>query len=397
MTFKGDALMTLPPPPSFPDIRSRFMLRPDIAFLNHGSFGAVLRETFDHQTEWRRKLEAEPIELIGRRWPELIAQAKAPIAEFLHMQPSDFGLVTNATEGVNAILQSLRFAPGDELLTTTHVYNAVRMSMRRVAEQSGATYREVDVATSLRSAGEITTAVMNAVTESTKLLVIDHVTSPTALVFPVEQIAARCAGRGVDVLIDGAHAPGMLDLNVPATGAAYYAGNLHKWCCAPKGSGFLWVRPDRQAGIHPCVVSHNFDKSLADEFEWQGTRDGSAWFTIPQTLKAMSEIGWERIRAYNRALTLWAHQMLADRWNVEPLSPLDGQLLGSMATLPLPGRLERIGEVEMKALQSALYHEDQIEAPLFMWQGACHLRVCGQMYNIQQDYARLADAIDRRL
>jgi len=195
------------------------MLKPGVAFLNHGSFGAVPRTVFAEQDRLRRAIEAEPIELLGRRNAEQVEAAKRPVGERLGMDNADFGLVTNATEGVNAVLYSLKFGPGDELLTTSHVYNAVRQAMRHAAARGGATYREVDVRTPIGDAAEITRAVVAGLNDRTRLLVIDHVTSPTGLVFPLEEIIRACAARNVEVLVDGAHAPGMLDLNVPATGA----------------------------------------------------------------------------------------------------------------------------------------------------------------------------------
>lgn len=384
-----------PPEPFLPDLRARWMLKDGVTFLNHGSFGAVPKTVFQAQDHWRRRLEAEPVELLGRRQPELIEAAKKPLGELLRMPTSDFGLVTNATEGVNAVLHSLTFNPGDELLTTTHVYNAIRKAMQHTASRHGATYREIDVRTPIRHADQITQTITAALTDRTRLLVIDHVTSPTGLIFPIEAIAAACAGRGVDVLIDGAHAPGMLDLDVPALRVAYYAGNLHKWCCAAKGCGFLWVAPDLQKPIHPCIVSHNYGQGIAEEFGWQGTRDVSAWLTLPDALEFMNDLGWERLRRYNHEMAVWSHAMLCERFAVEPLSPLDGSLLGSTATVRLPGKLASMNDADAKAMQQSLYTDDGIEVPLFPWQGAWHLRVSCQAYNVPDDYHRLADVVAR--
>ena len=378
------------------------MLREGIAFLNHGSFGAVPRVVFEEQERWRRRIEAEPIEMLGRRHAELMEEAKRPLGELLNMRGEEFGLVTNATEGVNAVLSSLRFKSGDELLTTDHVYNAVRQAMRHAALRDGAAYREVAVRTPVHDAQEIARSVLDAVNDRTRLVVIDHVTSPTGLIFPVNEIVAGCAARGVEVLIDGAHAPGMIDLDVPATGAAYYAGNLHKWCCAPKGCAFLWVTPSRRADIHPCVVSHNYGKGLAAEFGWQGTRDASAWLSIPAAMSFMAgstgspqaQLGWERVRAHNHALAVWAQQMLCERFRVEPLSPLDGRLIGATATVRLPDRLAASGEDELKKLQRWLHDERQVEVPFFVWQGAAHLRVSCQVYTAAGEVERMATAVE---
>ena len=373
------------------------MLDPRITFLNHGSFGAVPRPVFDAQTEWRRRIEAEPIELISpsRRGTELLEQVKTAVGSFLNMRPDDFGLVTNATDGINAVLRSLRFAPGDELLTTTHVYNAVRQAMKYAAGQQGAAYREVHVPLPVQSSEQIAGIVLGSLSSRTRLLVIDHVTSPTALIFPVQRIAAECAARGVEVLIDGAHAPGMLDLDVPATGATYYAGNLHKWCCAPKGSGFLWVHPSRQRDIHPLIVSHHLGEGFVPEFGWQGTRDLSAWLTIPTALEYMALIGWADIRQHNNRLARWAHTLLAERLQVPLLSPADGSLLGSMATVPLPKPLHSVTEQEAHALQRNIYHKQQLEVPFMKWEGKNYLRVCAQVYNSPEQYERTAELIQR--
>jgi isopenicillin-N epimerase len=369
------------------------MLEPGVAFLNHGSFGAVPRVIFDAQAEWRRRIEASPVELLGRQCPALLAKAKSAIGRFLGMEPADFGLVTNASEGANAVLRSIDLRPGEELVTTTHVYGAVRQAMRYAAGRAGAGYREIDVPLPARSADAMTDAVLAGLGGRTRLLVIDHVTSPTALVFPVRQIAAACAARGVEVLFDGAHAPGMLEFAVPALGATYYAGNLHKWCCAPKGCGFLWVRPDRQTDVHPTVISHHLGEGFAREFDWQGTRDITAWLTGPAALAFMAELGWPDVRAHNHSMAVWAHRMLCDRWKVDPVSPLDGALLGSMATVPLPGALRDMTEPEGLALQQRMYSEHRIEVPIIRWCGRWFLRVSCQAYNKPDQYLLLADAV----
>jgi isopenicillin-N epimerase len=383
-----------PPAPLRPNLRSQWRLHPDVAFLNHGSFGATPRIVLEEQTRWRERIEAEPVELIGRQRPELIAAAKEPLGRWLGMRQEDFGFVTNATDGINAVLRSLDFRPGDELLTTDHVYNAVRHSMRNVAARSGAVYRELSIPLPLSGPDEIVQRIALALTPATRLLIVDHVTSPTAIVFPVERIVTACAARGVDVLIDGAHAPGMLPgLNVPGLGAAWYAANLHKWVCAPKGCAFLWARADRQAGLHPLVVSHFFGQGLAKEFEWQGTRDISAWLCVPAALRFMEELGWERVIAHNHAMAVWAQRMLCERWGVEPITPITGQMLGSMASLPLPLPFGPLNEHQCKPIQQQLYERYKVEAPIMTWPGRPLIRPCAQVYTAPSDFHRLADAI----
>jgi isopenicillin-N epimerase len=371
------------------NLSAEWMLDPGVDFLNHGSFGAVPRVVFDAQTEWRRRIEAAPVEVIARQRLALIDAAKEPVGAWLGMRSADFGLVTNATEGVNAVLHSLRFTPGDELLTTTHVYHAVRQAMKFTCARSGAGYREVDVPMPVRSADDVADVVTRALSDRTRLLVIDHVTSPSALVFPVGPIAAECAARGIDLFIDGAHAPGMIPLDVAKIGAAYYAGNLHKWGFAPRGAAFLWVRPDRQERIHPAVVSHHYGEGFCREFSWQGTRDLSAWLAAPRALQFTADLGGEAVREHNHSMAVWAHQLLCERLRVrQPLSPLDGSMLGSMAAVPI--RMAPLDEPEVDALQRRLYSEHRIEAPLMRLGERMLLRVSCQVYNTPEQYERVA-------
>ncbi|HSU65569.1 MAG TPA: aminotransferase class V-fold PLP-dependent enzyme [Tepidisphaeraceae bacterium] len=384
-----------PPVPIRADLRAEWLLDPRVTFLNHGSFGALPRCVFEEQTRWRLRVEAEPIEILGRRSAELLRDSRRAVGEWLGMEEGDFGLVTNATEGINAVLRSMKLRTGDELLTTTHVYNAVRQSMKYTAALAGATYREIDVPLPVRSAEEIAERVLGGVSDRTRLLVVDHISSPTALVFPVERISAECARRGVDVLVDGAHAPGMVPLQVPLVGSAYYAGNLHKWASAPKGSGFLWVRKDRQADVHPLVISHHLGEGFAREFEWQGTRDISGWLAIPRGLQFMAGLGWDAVMSHNHQMATWVQQTLCERWGVDPISPLDGSMLGSMATVRLPESLARLDEAAVRTLQQQLYTEHRIEVPIMQWSGRNFVRPCCQVYNEPAEYRRLAEVIQQ--
>jgi isopenicillin-N epimerase len=369
------------------------MLDERIAFLNHGSFGAVPRCVFDEQTEWRRRIEAEPVEILSRRREELLDSVKREVGDWLGMRPGDFGFVTNATEGINAVLRSIEWKPGDELLTTNHVYHAVRQAMRYVAGRCGASYREIEIPLPVASSEQVERLVLNGLSARTRLLVIDQITSPTALIFPAERIVAGCVGRGVDVLLDGAHAPGMVPLNVERLGATYYCGNLHKWTCAPRGSGFLWVTPERRDRIHPLVISHYLGEGFTREFGWQGTRELAAWLSIPRALRFMSELGWERVMAHNRAMALWAQANLCERWSVAPIGPPEGSMTGSMVSLPAPAHLSALDEAQTFIAQQKLYSQYRVEAPFMRWDGRVLLRPCFQVYNTPDDGERLAEAI----
>ncbi|MHC4081013.1 MAG: aminotransferase class V-fold PLP-dependent enzyme [Planctomycetota bacterium] len=382
-----------PPKALGADLRSLWYLDPSVVFLNHGSFGATPRPVLEAQTAWRRRLEANPVKFLDRRGPSVIDEAKQVVGRFVGAGSANFGFVTNATNGINAVLRSLRFAPGDELVTTDHVYNAIRQTMRHVARQADARAVEVEIPLPIRSADDVVEPLAATLCDRTRLVVLDHVTSPTAVVFPVEQILSLCAKRGVDVLVDGAHAPGMIDLDVEGFGAAYFAGNLHKWVCGPKGAAFLWVRPDLQSGIHPNTISHFLDDGLPAEFGWQGTRDITAWLCAAEAIDFMDRtLGWDRIRRHNHELAVWAQALLCERWGAEPSTPLDGSMLGSMVTVALPPQAPQHFE-STRALQAWLYDKHRIEIPVIEWAKKWWIRASCQVYNTPDQYEFLADAV----
>jgi isopenicillin-N epimerase len=383
-----------PPAPLADHISDDWCLDRTYAFLNHGSFGARLRAIAECQTTLRAQYEARPIEWLGRQANGMIAEGRRVVGAFVGSHPDSLGFTTNATEAINAVLRSLAFKPGDELLTTTHVYNAVRMTMRHVAQRVEATYREIDIPLPVRSPDQIVDAVCQAMNGRTRLIVIDHVTSTTAIVFPAAAVVDQARKRGIDVLIDGAHAPGMLPLDVESIGAAYYAANLHKWTCAPSGAGFLHVRPDRQKGIHPTTVSHFYEQGFIQEFQWQGTRDITPWLCAKESIAYLGRLGWDRVMNHNHSMAVWVQAMLCERWGVEPASPRDGSMLGSMATVEVPGqeRLKRkYGTFD--AFKAPLFDRFRIEVPVVDWGGKWRVRPCCQIYNTSDQYEQLADAV----
>lgn len=396
MPGQAPSLSPAPPEPLGRGMLSHWVLDPAVTFLNHGSFGAAPRVVLDAQTALRQAFERHPIEMLERRRPELLARAKQAVGALIGARPDDFGFVTNATGGVNAVLRSLEFRAGDEILTTNHVYNAVKRTIGFVGARAGARNTELRIPLPIRSPQQVTDAVAGALGDRTRLVVIDHITSPTAVVLPVEAIVRLCAARGIDVLVDGAHAPGMIDLDMERIGAAYYSGNLHKWVCAPKGAAFLRVRPDRQRGIHPNIISHFLDEGLAAEFAWQGTRDITAWLTARDAIEFMEGLGWDRVRRHNHQLATWVQSLLTQRWGVEPATPADGSMLGSMATVALPpeaaGRFD-----DPAALQARLYKEHRIEVPVLDWDGRWWVRASCQVYNNPVQYEHLAEALTELL
>lgn len=386
-----------PPKPLRPNLIREWMLDPEITFLNHGCFGARPRVVAEDQHHWRQRIDARPIEWLDRKRGELLNSAKATIGQFIGASKENFGLITNATDGVNAVMRSLEFAPGDELLTINHVYNAVRMTMHDLARRSGATAIEAELPFPIDSPSRVVEVIARHLSPRTKLLIIDHITSPTALVLPIAELIELCEARGVDVLVDGAHAPGMIKLDIESLGRAmpaYYTGNLHKWGGAPLGTAFLWVRPDKQPGIHPTTISHFLDQGLAAEFSWQGTRDISGWLSAPKGIEYMEQFGWPRVRQHNHEMAVWVMRTLCEAWDVEPTSPRDGSMLGSMVTLPLPdGTSDRFASPEQ--LQALLYDQHRIEVPIIDWSGSWWIRASCQIYNSAAEYERLAEAVLR--
>lgn len=393
-----------------PSFRSLWTLDPAVTFLNHGSFGACPRAVLEEQDALRARMERQPVQFMARDLEGLLDSARAELATFVGADPDDLAFVPNATGGVNAVLRSLAFAPGDEILTTTHGYNAVHTTATFAAGRAGAEVVQAEVPFPIDSAEQVVEAVLASVTGRTRLLLIDHITSPTGLVFPVERLVAELAERGIETLIDGAHAPGMLDLNLDALGAAYYTGNCHKWMCAPKGAAFLHVRRDRQAGLRPLAISHGANAARSDrsrfrlEFDWTGTADPTAYLSVPAAIRVLGELypgGWPELRERNHALLLRGRELLCAALGIEPPAP--AAMLGFLCAVPLP-LLE--GQVDcgppplgLDPLQAALLTEHGIEVPVFPFPGYPErmLRISAQVYNTAEEYERLAAALRRAL
>jgi isopenicillin-N epimerase len=325
------------------EFAEHWTLDPAIAFLNHGSFGAAPRPVLAAQQAWRDRMEAEPVRFFSYELEPALDQARAALGAFVAADPNDLAFVPNATAGTNTILRSLRFDPGDELLTTDHAYNAAKNTMEYVARRDGASVVIAPVAFPGSSPDFVADAILAAVTSRTRLAVIDHITSATALVFPVQRIVAELTARGVETLVDGAHAPGQVELDVPSLGATYYTANLHKWVCAPKGSGFIWVRTDHQAAIRPLSISHGANSIRTDrsrfrvEFDWTGTADPSAYLATVDAIRFGEELmpgGWAALRARNRELAVAGRDLLCAALGVDPPAP--DEMIGTMASVPLP-------------------------------------------------------------
>jgi isopenicillin-N epimerase len=349
-------------------------------------------------------MEAEPVQFLWRRYEEKLEPARAAVARFVGARTRDLVFVTNATTAINAVVRSLRLRPGDELLTTSHDYNACRNVLVEAARTARARVRIVKVPFPVASEHDIIEPILGAVSRRTRIALIDHVTSNTALVMPLRKIIGELTSRGVETLVDGAHAPGMVPLNIPRLGAAFYTGNLHKWVCAPKGAAFLWVREDRQSDLQPAVVSHGNNTPrpgfthFQDRFDWAGTFDPTAWLCAPLAIDWMSRLvagGWPEIQLRNHELAALGRRILCEK--IEIASPCPEAMLGAMATIPLPKRFQHIpksGKIDREQL--ALYDRFGIEVPFmrFATAGGRCLRISAQIYNTPAEYEYLAAALE---
>jgi isopenicillin-N epimerase len=382
-------------------------LDPAVTFLNHGSYGATPRPVLVAQQAWRDQMEAEPVRFFSNDLEPALDAARAALGTFVGADPDDLAFVPNATAGFNTVLRSLHFSPGDELLTTDHAYNAAKNAMEFVAARDGAQVVIAAVPFPLHDPGQVIEAVLAACTPRTRLAVLDHITSATALVFPIRQLVAELQARGVETLVDGAHAPGQVDLAVPDIGAAYYTANLHKWVCAPKGAGFLWVRRDRQPQIRPLAISHGANSPRSDhsryrlEFDWTGTADPSAWLAVPDAIRFGAGLlagGWAELRERNHALALQGRALVAAAAGASEAAPED--MLGSMASIPLPAQSSG-GKVQGVELFGDPVHaclmDHAIQVMVTPWPqrpdgGTWRrlVRISAAAYNAIDDYRRLA-------
>jgi isopenicillin-N epimerase len=385
-----------------------WLLDPAVDFLNHGSFGACPLPVLETQRQLREELERQPVRFMVRELDRRLAAARRALGTFVGVDPDDLAFVSNATTGVNTVLRSLRFDVGDELLTTDQAYNACRNALSFAAARDGASLVVAAVPFPVRSPGDVVEAVLGRVTSRTRLVLLDHVTSPTGAVWPVKQIVGALSSRGIDTLVDGAHAAGMVALNVEEIGAAYYAGNCHKWICAPKGSAFLHVRRDRQDRIRPLTISHGANSPRRDvsrfrlEFDWTGTQDVTPFLCIPEALRFMGSLfpgGWTELRQHNRQSALLARALLCSALDVRP--PCPDEMTGSLVTVPLPDGNEGPprSPLDGDPLQDALIDEFRIEVPVVSWPAPPKrwVRVSSQIYNGEPQYLRLASALRRLL
>jgi isopenicillin-N epimerase len=380
-----------------------WLLDREITFLNHGSFGACPSPVLEAQTCFREQLEQEPLRFFMREFEPLLDNARNELAAFVGAGADELAFVPNATTGVNAVLRSLFFDPGDELLTTNQEYNACRNAIDFIASRTGAKVIVAEVPFPIESQEQVIAAIVKCVSPKTKLALLDHIVSQTGLIFPIKQLINELANFGVDVLVDGAHAPGMVALNLDEIGAAFYTGNCHKWLCAPKGAGFLYVRRDKQDSIRPTTISHGANSPRTDksrfqlEFDWMGTSDPSPYLCVPVAINFMGSLwdgGWPELMAKNHALALAGRQILLDKLGL-PL-PCPDEMVGSMAVVPLPDEnSDVVAKGGIAPLQEALWEIFKIEVPVIPWPDSSKrlVRISAQYYNTLSQYEYLAKAL----
>lgn len=380
-------------------------LDPSIAYLNHGTVGAVPLRVLALAERIRLEVERQPSQYLLRELAEIhtgrprvesprMRAAADRVAAFLGVEGKDLAFVDNATTGLNGVLRSFPLRAGDEILRLDHGYGAIGLLAGYVARERGATVREVSIPFPGYSDGALLAFLRAAITPRTRIAVLDHITSESALVLPIREMAVACRERGVAVLVDGAHAPGAIQLDIGSLEVDWYVANLHKWAWSPRSCGILWAAPERQAATHPAVISWGLDQGFTTEFDWVGTRDPAPFLAAPEGIAMMREMGWDDVRRYIHDLAVDAARRLAARWGV--VLPAPETAIGSMATLPLPERAGTSADDAFR-LRDALLFEDGIEVQLHAALGRLWVRVSAQVYNEAADYDRLADAVLKRI
>jgi isopenicillin-N epimerase len=369
-----------------PSIKEQFLLEPDVHFLNHGSFGATPIPVFDAYQRWQRRLESQPVRFLGRDLDGLLKESRAALGEYLHADADDLVYIPNATHGANIVARSLNLQPGDEVLTTDHEYGACDFTWEFVCGKVGAKYVRAAITLPIRTEEEIVEEIWRGVTPRTKIIYLSHITSPTALRLPVEQICARARQRGILSVVDAAHSPGQIPVDLQALNADIVFGNCHKWMLSPKGAAFIYVRREIQSRIEPFVVSWGYHalpetttgSRFIDLLQWTGTKDPAAALAVPDAIAFMRVHDWDSVRANCRALLRRSVEWVCGLAQTEPAYPLNLDFFSQMAIAPLP-------RVDVPSLKRLLYDDFKVEVPIIEWRDKCFVRISIQAYNTRED------------
>jgi isopenicillin-N epimerase len=392
MTTQTAPALTLP----LPEIASQFLLKDDIIFLNHGSFGACSRPVFEIYQKWQRELEGDPVDFLGRRAHDLMLESKTELAAYLNSPVEQLVFVPNATHGINIVARSLQLEPGDEILTTNHEYGAVNNTWRFNFEKRGVKYINHPMPLPVTTPEEFVERLWEGVTPRTKVITFSHITSPTALIFPAELICQRARAEGILTVIDGAHAPGQIDINLSAMGVDYYTGNCHKWLSSPKGAAFLYAAPGREDELEPLVVSHGWSRpheeqsQYWDYFNWTGTMDPSAYISVGAAIRFQRENNWDAVRAACHHLARETRDRINELTGLDSVCPDSTTWFSQMFVARLP-------KETWEKLRDTLWPEYKIEVPLPLWNEEPLIRVSVQAYNTPEDMERLLGAIEKYL
>jgi isopenicillin-N epimerase len=380
-------------------IKDLFLLDPGIHFLNHGSFGATPRAVFATYQEWQLQLERQPVLFLGREYARLHYEARSALGEYLNARPEELVFVTNATHGVNIVARSLDLVPGDEVLATDHEYGACDRAWEFLCQKRGARYVRQPIPLPVSSQDDILERFWEGVTHRTRVITLSHISSPTALRFPVKEICRRARLAGIRTIVDGAHAPGQIPVDLASLGADFYTGNCHKWMMSPKGAGFLHAREEVQHLVEPLVVSWGYNaeqdfttgSTFVDYLQWTGTRDPAAALSVPAAIQFMGENRWEEVRLGCAELLREALNRIEQVTDLPSLYPGEKGFFFQMAVAQLPPG------TDLKELKTRLYDEFRIEIPLIEWNGMKLLRISIQGYNTQEDVDALVEGLHHLL
>ena len=376
------------------NLKQHFLLDPSVIFLNHGSFGAAPKPVFEAYQNWQLRLERQPVLFLGRELDGLLRDSRMVLGEYLNADADDLVYIPNATHGVNIIARSLQLQAGDEVLTTDHEYGACDYTWDFLCEKQGAKYIHQSIPLPVRSEAEIVDQFWLGVTSRTRVIYLSQITSPTALRLPVEQICQRAKAAGIITVIDGAHAPGQIPVDLRALDADVFFGNCHKWMLNAKGSAFLYVRRELQSLIDPLVVSWGYHPTsetttgsrFLDLLQWTGTKDPTAALTVPTAIQFMQTHNWVEVRSTCHELLRHGIEQICNLVNITPPYPLDSEFYSQMGIAPLP-------HSNLAVLKSRLYAEYKIEVPLTEWQDQQFVRISVQGYNTQEDVDGLVKAL----
>ncbi len=378
-------------------LRDEFLLNPNVVFLNHGSFGATPRRVFDCYQRWQRELETQPVEFLGRRFNELMHESRTALSTYLGTSAENLVFIPNATTGINAVARSLALRPGDEVLSTDHEYGAMDRTWKFMSRKKGFSYKRQTIPLPVTTAETFADQIWEGVTEFTRVIFLSHITSPSALILPIEKIIQRAHEHGIITVIDGAHAPGQLHFSLDKLGADFYTGNLHKWLCAPKGAAFLYARPEVQELVEPLVVSWGWESDtpgpsrFVDYYEWTGTRDISAYLTVPEAIRFQKEHDWDKVRVACHHLAQETRTALSTLTALPPIQPDSESWYAQMVAAGLPSK------VNPEDLKTKLYDQYRIEVPVHEFNGHNLIRVSYQGYNDEGDQAALLSALSQLL